>query len=117
MTMDLERRIKEVRSRAAIRAWEYRQRRHAKGVWFRLRRVLTAAAAAYIVSEEDADRLLEEGFTAEPVGRELAPPKKLIFVTPERLEKIAKRRQIAVGLGSELLGARSIALVGFEGGR
>jgi hypothetical protein len=40
VTSSLERRARQVRSRAAVRAREYRQRRHAKGAWGRFRRLL-----------------------------------------------------------------------------
>ncbi|HEV8358624.1 MAG TPA: hypothetical protein VGX21_05695 [Methylomirabilota bacterium] len=49
MRDDLERRVRQVRSRVAVQAWEYRQRHHAKGVWMRLRRILADAQAAYVI--------------------------------------------------------------------
>ena len=57
MIASLERRARTYRSRMLIRAWDYRQRDHARGVWLRLRRVLADASHAYIVSGPDADRL------------------------------------------------------------
>ena len=44
-----ERRLRELRSRVLVRAFDHRQRRHARGVWFRLRRVLALAREAYAV--------------------------------------------------------------------
>jgi hypothetical protein len=35
-----ERRVREQHARMLVRSLDYRQRRHARGVWFRLRRVL-----------------------------------------------------------------------------
>jgi hypothetical protein len=51
-----------VRTRAAVRVWHYRQRDLASGVWFRLRRVLADARAADVISEEDATRLIADGW-------------------------------------------------------
>ena len=47
MTEAVERRLRQLRSRVLVRAWDYRQRNHARGVWFRLRRVLAEASQAY----------------------------------------------------------------------
>jgi len=55
-------RARAVRTRAHVRAWKYRQRNLAAGVWFRLRRVLADAKAAYVISDEDARRLLADGY-------------------------------------------------------
>ena len=45
----LEYRLRQQQKRLLIRSWEYRQRRHTHGVWFRLRRVLANAGAAYVI--------------------------------------------------------------------
>ena len=63
----LERRARQVRARVAVRAWEYRQRKLSKGVWFRLRRVLVDASSAALlerhrVGEEERLRKLEDFF-------------------------------------------------------
>lgn len=92
MNAVLERRARQVRARAEIRKWEYRQRKHAKGVWFRLRCVLADAAAAYGIDADDAARLLDEGFVPEPVGAELQPEKRLLFISEERLQSIPGSR-------------------------
>jgi hypothetical protein len=109
----LQRRAAEVRARAAVRRWEYRQRHHAKGSWYRLRRVLVDANEAFVISEADAAALLEEGYQPQAVGLELQPPKLLLFVPRERVLRIAGARQIALHLNAELLTARFVALVGF----
>jgi hypothetical protein len=64
MTTDLERRVR------LVRAWEFRQRHHAKGMWMRLRRVLADAQSAYVIPSVEAQKLLAEGYAAHPVGRE-----------------------------------------------
>lgn len=109
-----EKRARAVRARAAVRAWQYRQRNLAAGVWFRLRRVLTNARAAYVISDEDARRLIAEGYKPESCGRELAPEKVILFVDHARLSTIASRRPIAVRLGPDLMAASAVGLVAFE---
>jgi hypothetical protein len=113
MRVDLEKRARRARARAAIKRWEYRQRDLAMGVWFQLRRVLADAREAYAISRADAELLIKDGSHSEPVGARLEPPKVFIFVTPERLATIASRRSIPVRLGRELLDADALALVRF----
>jgi len=114
MTAALHRRAREIQGRLAVRAWEYRQRHHSKGVWFRLRRVLADAAFAYSIDDADADALAREGPVELAVGRELAPAKRLLFVSAVRTESLPSRQPVAVRLGADLLGARNLALVPFE---
>ena len=49
MTAVQERRLREFRSRILVRAFDYQQRRHARDVWFRFRRVLAFAREAYSI--------------------------------------------------------------------
>jgi hypothetical protein len=113
MTDALERRVRQARSRAAVRAWEYRQRHHAKGVWLRLRRILADAEAAYVIPEGEAEGLVAEGFPPEPVGRELEPVKVILFLPAERVARLTGAREIPVRLGVELLEAPALALIRF----
>jgi len=110
---DLERRARQVRSRVAVRAWEYRQRHHAKGVWMRLRRILADAQAAYVIPVGEAERLIMEGSRPETVGRELEPPKVILFLPAERVARLTGAREIPVRLEVELLEAPALALVRF----
>ena len=110
----LERRLRQFRSRVLIRQWNYRQRRHARGSWFQLRRVLADAAEAYVVPGPDMNRLLEEGYRAEPVGDAFEPPKVIVFVPRERIASIAAARPIPVRLEGDLLAAEHLALVRFD---
>ncbi len=105
---------REVRARAAVRSWEYRQRKYAKGTWFRVRRVLAQARACWLIPDEEVRLLREEGYQPEPAGLELAPPKMILLVPEERLATISGRRQIRIGLTPELLAAACIALVPFQ---
>jgi len=113
VTPALERRVEAQRRRVLVRAWEYRQRHHARGVWFRLRRLLADASAAFVIPGEEADVLLAEGFQAEPVGGELEPPKTLLVVPAERVALIPSARRVPLRLGPELFEARHLALTPF----
>ena len=107
----MHRRAAQVRARSATRRWEYRQRHHAKGTWFRLRRVLAESRLVFVTSETVAGQLLAEGFSAEPVGAELFPPKTLIAVPAARAEQLVESKAIPVRLNAELLAARFLVLV------
>ncbi len=108
----LQQRARRIREQALVRAWEYRQRHTSHGVWHRLRRALVDAAQAWLISEEDANRLESHGHAPLPVGRELEPPKRIFFVTEDELSTLPDRRRIPVRLSHELLLARGVALVG-----
>lgn len=69
----MQARARAVVTRAAVRSWSYRQRNLAAGVWFRLRRVLADAKAAYVISEEQARELMAEGHVPLTCGDEVAP--------------------------------------------
>ena len=114
MTAVQERRLRELRSRVLVRGFDYRQRRHARGVWFRLRRVLAFAREAYVLPRSEAERLIAEGLRPEPVGRELEPSRVILYVPRERLAGIASARPLAVRLSAEMLSAEFLALVPFE---
>lgn len=107
-------RLRRIRERALVRTWEYRQRRYAKGAWYRLRRVLVDTAQAWIIEDRDADRLESEGRAPLPVGSEFAPPKRLFFLTETELSAISPRRRIPVRLSSELLQAGNLILIAHE---
>jgi hypothetical protein len=109
----LHERVRLIRERSLVRAWEYRQRAYSKGVWFRFRRVLVDAAEAWIIDEADADALELRGHVPHPAGRELAPPKRLFFLSREEMELLPHRRQVPMRLHGELLLARSLAFVPF----
>ena len=114
MTEAVERRLRQLRSRVLVRAWDYRQRNHARGVWFRLRRVLAEASQAYAVSTAEAQELLAEGHRPEPVGEELSPSRPILFVSAERALRLASARPLAVRLSAELLAAESLVLIPFS---
>lgn len=100
-----------MRANAAVRRWEYRQRHHARGVWFRLRRLLADAKSAWRLTEQDAARLIGEGYLPEPVGQELQPPTVILLIPERRLLEIELRSQLGLRLGADLLQTRFLALV------
>lgn len=112
-----ERRLRELRSRLLVRARDYRQRHHARGVWFRLRRVLADASDVYAISAQEAQQLVAEGYAPESVGRELAPPRLILFVTAERTSRLSSARRLAARLSAELLEEECLALARFPRSR
>jgi hypothetical protein len=108
-----ERRLRQLRSRQLVRAFEYRQRRHARGAWFRLRRALALAREAYAIPRGEAERLVAEGCAADPVGECLEPRRLVVLVPPERAARLASATPLAVRLSAELLAAEGLALVPF----
>lgn len=114
MKQSLEKRVRAMQSRAAVRAWEYRQRNHAKGTWYRLRRLLADSRVAYALTEQDARQLMIEGCGREAVGEQIEPPKTILSVSSERIDAIVDKREIAVRIDADFFAAEYVALVRFE---
>lgn len=114
MTRLLDRRVTALRARVLARSWDYRQRDHARGVWYRLRRVLADASAAFAVPTVEVARLVAEGHRVETVGREFEPPKAIVFAPAARVAQIASARAVPLRLGRELLEAEGLVLTPFE---
>lgn len=114
MNRSFERRVRQLRSRVVVRSWDYRQRRHARGVWFRLRRVLADASAAYVITRGEAERLVAEGHRIEPIGQEIEPPKLIVLAPAGRVAQMASARPVPVRLGVEVLAAECLVLIPFE---
>jgi hypothetical protein len=87
----LHARLRKIHERKLVLAWEYRQRAHSKGTWFRLRRALADAKEAWEIGESDAEELVERGVEPLGVGSELEPPKRLFVTTAELLETLRSR--------------------------
>ncbi len=113
MNAVFERRLRRMRARMLVRQWNYKQLRHSRGSWFRLRRALAHAREAFAISADAAQQLLAEGHRVEPVGAELAPPKRIVLVSSARVARIASARPLTVSLNAELLAAECLALVPF----
>ena len=107
-------RARAVRARAAVRRWQYRQRHLAAGAWFRLRRALADARAAFAISNADAQRLLAEGYVPHACGTMVEPGKTMLYVGEARLASLESRRPIPVRLGPDLLAAAAVALLPFD---
>jgi len=114
MNVSLQSRARKARAQAVVRAWEYRQRNHSKGVWFRLRRVLADAEAAFAIEGFEAERLEKEGYSRAPVGDEIEPRKVILFVPAARLEQILNKRRLQVALNADFFAAPWVVLVRFE---
>jgi hypothetical protein len=117
VTASLHRRAKEIRERQLVRSWHYRQRNHASGVWFRLRRVLTDAAQVWLIGTAEADLLESRGKQALAIGGELEPRKRIYCVTADDLAALGSRREIAVRISPEFLAAEALALVNHQEGK
>lgn len=114
MNASFDRRLRQQRSRVLVRSWGYRQRRHARGVWFRFRRALAEASEAYAVTRAEAENLVAEGHEPAPVGADLEPPKLLLFIPASRVAGLASARPLALRMSAELLAAECLALVPFD---
>jgi hypothetical protein len=114
MSSTLELRVREQRARVLVRSFDYRQRHNARGVWFRLRRVLADAGAAYVIADDEARKLVAEGHRVERVGEELAPPKLIVMASSARIGQIVSARPVPIRLSGELLAAEYLALTPFE---
>lgn len=115
MSAALEQRVRQYRSRMLVRAWDYRQRHHARGVWYRLRRLLADTSHAYVVSSDAAALLRTEGFAVEAVGYAVEPPKTIVCAPQTRVANLASAREVPVSLGGDLLSAECLVLVPFDG--
>lgn len=111
MTRALHTRARVIRERAVVRAWEYRQRHHSKGVWFRFRRVLVDAGRAFVISPEQGDQLEAEGYTPLAVGQELQPPKRIFVLDDQQQSQLSNLRSVEVRLSAELLASQNLVLV------
>lgn len=106
-------RLRAMRSRAAIRRWEGRQRDHARGSWDRLARCLALMRSAWAISDEDAAKLLAGGRAPDPAGLAFEPPRRLFVVTEAELAKLTSARPVALQASAELLGTPNLALIRF----
>lgn len=110
----LEARIRAIRSRAGIRAWEIRQQAHARGVWFEIERLFALTARAWVLSETDVQTLADAGHTPVACGLRLDPPRRFFVIEPDVPSTLADAREVEVGLSSEIVSAPALALVLFD---
>ena len=109
----LQRRVREIRGREAIRRWEYRQRRHSKGVWFRLRRLLAEAETAIAITDDELARLRATGIEPQAVGAELMPPKQILLLDAGMARSVVGEG-LPLRLDARLLASKNIVLIRFE---
>lgn len=114
MSAALHERTARVRARVAVRRWELRQQSHAKGVWYRLRRLLAGSARVFSVSDADMQVLLARHAEPHPAGLELHPERIIVAVTLEESSALPSAREHRVALSAELLAARNWVIVPFE---
>ncbi|MBX3234343.1 MAG: hypothetical protein KIT84_21760 [Labilithrix sp.] len=110
----LHERARAYRERVAVRAWQQRQKRHAHGVWDRLRRALAYSERVYGVSDEELSRLLIAGAEPLAVGGAIHPPKQILFVD-ERLASTVVGTLLPASLSAQTLEASNWVLVPFAG--
>lgn len=108
-------RIRKMKQRLAVRAWEYRQRDTSKGVWDRLRALLALSEHALALDEAEVDALLRAGHAPHRVGAQLAPARRYFVLTPADASAIARSREIPLRLDTAFLAEPRVALVLFPG--
>jgi len=106
------RRVKEVRARAQVQRWEFRQRALARGAWDRFRLALALARDAYAIDERTHVALVAEGFRADDAGAGLEPARRIVWITDARAQALATPK-LAMRLDAAMLAAACIALVPF----
>lgn len=109
----LEERAKRFRERQQVRAWEYRQLAGTKGVWYRLRRMLARAQRAYAVDDATMNDLIALGLRLEPVGGELAPSRRYVFVGDEGVLD-GRCTPLEVRLDAAMLASPNVVFVAFD---
>ncbi len=114
MSDSLHAQARRVRALATVRPWEYRQRNHSKGVWFRLRRVLADAESAFAIPCSAVEQLEQEGCRRESVGIEIEPHTAILFVPAERREEISEKRPLRVALDADFFATPCVALIRFH---
>ena len=106
-------RIRKMKQRLAVRAWEYRQRNTSKGVWARLRGILALSERAIAVDEETAAALEASGHRPHPIGAQLEPPRRYFVLPPGEATSLSGRT-IPVRLDTSFLNEPRVALVRFD---
>lgn len=106
-------RIRKMKQRLVVRAWEYRQRNTSKGVWDRLRAVLALTERAFALDEPDVATLMAAGHVPHVVGAQLAPARAHFVLTSDEASMLTRKREIPVRLDLAFLAEPRVALVRF----
>lgn len=110
----LEARVKAIRARATIRAWEIRQHAHARGAWFEIERLFALTSRAWVLSEADVQTLLKAGRRPDDSGLRLQPPRRFFVIEPGEVATLSDASEIEVALSSDIVSRPSLALVLFD---
>jgi hypothetical protein len=113
-TAPLHRRLRSLRSRAAVRRWELRQLEHASGAWFRLARLLAFARSAWAIDETDVASLVATGYRPDAAGLDLEPPRRIFVIDEGCLRGLPSARRVALQATPELLAHPALALIPFD---
>ncbi|KAB2896150.1 MAG: hypothetical protein F9K40_15045 [Kofleriaceae bacterium] len=114
--MSHARRVKEVRARARVQRWGFRQRALARGAWDRFRLALALARDAYAIDEQTHADLLAEGFRTDDAGAGLEPARRIVWITEARAATLATPK-LAMHLDAAMLATTCLALVPFTADR
>lgn len=111
----LQARARAVRARAVVRAWEFRQRTLAAGVWGRLVRLFALAQAVYEIPCGTAQELIAAGAVPAAVGYELDPPRTILILDGATASSLPGARELPLRPAPFLLGSPCLAVVLFDG--
>lgn len=109
----LEMRARSIRARAVIQTWEIRQHSHARGIWFEIERLFALTSRAWVLTEEDAQQLIEVGRRPHDVGLRLQPPRRFFVIGFADVSLLAGACEVEVRLSSEIFRAPTLGLVLF----
>jgi len=112
----LHARLRQMRARAEIRAWEARQIGHARGVWFRLELLFARSRRALAITAADAALLRASGFEPEAIGEELQPAKLIFVVSQDRLPAAIVGENVPLQDDRQLLLTPALLLIPFRSG-
>ena len=110
-------RVKQVRARARIRKWEFRQRHLARGAWHQFRLALAAARDAYAIDDAQLAALVAAGCSVDDRGQGLEPPRRIVWISNDRALRLERARPLTLRFDDALLSARNLALVAFNSGQ
>jgi hypothetical protein len=109
------RRVQQIRARARVRNWEFRQRHLARGAWARFRFALAMARDAYAINDTTLRSLIADGAIVDDRGSGLEPPRQIVWIDDNRARKLVGATRLELRLDAALLGSPALALVPFAG--
>jgi len=106
------RRVKEIRARARVQRWGYRQRALSRGAWDRFRIALALARDAYAIDARMHAMLVGEGFRSDDAGNGLEPARQIVWISEARARTLAAPK-LAMRFDAAMLASTCLALVPF----